>query len=476
MESQAHEQRCTVCPAAQAGRGDSGVLPASRDLPCRRTGPSRTRRRGPLVQWKAAYAVAILTILCGFATLIVGWEVVTEIAFPKMSIGLRHALLTFRAAVVTALAAAIVYLVMRREQRRLAETAEQLARLLESYQAGSATPVRFRNPHLIPCHEALHCEVDDCPVRSSVDDRCWQIMAQRRVNGDAGSPRIELRQCMDCEVYRRSCPDRLTELGEAFNNLMFLLETESRRTRRMQSQLLEREKMAAIGQISAGVAHEIGNPLSSISAIVQMLTRRNACEDNRQQLALIETHIQRISTIVRQLVAFARPAADRWELLDLREVLKDVIRLVSYDRRARDVRIIFEPPEALPRTYGLRDQLQQVFLNLSLNALDAMPEGGTLHIAVEPRAGRIVVRIVDSGCGIAPDAGRRVFEPFFTTKPPGKGAGLGLTVSYGIIQKHDGSISFAPNEGGGTVFTVEIPIHHEPPELQHGQAHHPAGR
>ncbi len=478
MKNREQEQSHTICPVAAANTAGTGDAPATmRELPCRRPGPFPHRPRHTLVQWKTGYTIGLLIVLCGFSVLIVGWEVITDIEFPQMSTGMRHALLTLRAAIVTALAAAIVYLLMRRQQRRLADTAEQLARLLESYQAGSDKPVRFENPHLVPCHEALDCDVPDCPARHSQDDRCWQIMARHRMNGSDGSPRLELQQCMDCEVYRRSCPDRLTELGEAFNNLMFLLETEARRTRRMQSQLLEREKMAAIGQISAGVAHEIGNPLSSISSVVQMLTRRNACDDSRQQLALIETHIQRISAIVRQLVTFARPAAERWERIDLRELLKDVIRLVSYDRRARNVNISFEADTNLPRTYGLRDQLQQVFLNLSLNALDAMPEGGTLRIGLEAQRDRLVTRIEDSGCGIAPDTGRRVFEPFFTTKPPGKGAGLGLAVSYGIIRKHEGVINFEPNTalGRGTVFTVEIPINQEPPEREHAQSHDSAG-
>ncbi len=445
-------------------------------LSCLRQVDGRERRREPLVQRKAAHVLGLLVVLCGFAVLIVGWEVVAERFYPHMSVGVRHALLTLRAAVVTGLAAGIVYVLMRRQQRRLADTADQLVRLLESYQANPDVPVRFENPHLVPCHEAVSCSAHDCPARHSDDDRCWQIMARLRMNGDSGLPRLELQQCMECEVYRRSCPDRLTELGEAFNNLMFLLEAEARRTRRMQSQLVEREKMAAIGQISAGVAHEIGNPLSSISSIVQMLKRRGGRESTDEQLALIETHIRRISTIVRQLVAFARPTAERWELVDLREVLKDVIRLVSYDRRARDVEIIFEQPRVLPRTYALHDQLQQVFLNLALNALDAMPDGGTLRITVESRRGRIVTRIEDSGCGISPEVGRRIFEPFFTTKPPGEGTGLGLAVSYGIIRKHDGVIDFAPGENGGTVFTVEIPINHEVPESHDGQIHDSAGR
>ncbi|UCC30141.1 MAG: GHKL domain-containing protein, partial [Phycisphaerales bacterium] len=112
------------------------------------------------------------------------------------------------------------------------------------------------------------------------------------------------------------------------------------------------------------------------------------------------------------------------------------------------------------------DQLQQVFINLALNALDAMPNGGKLTIRVQKRRRNIIVRVQDSGCGIKPETGRQVFEPFFTTKEPGHGTGLGLAVSYSIVQKHGGSIDFNSTVGQGTVFTVQIPIAHRPPDGQ----------
>ena len=134
------------------------------------------------------------------------------------------------------------------------------------------------------------------------------------------------------------------------------------------------------------------------------------------------------------------------------------------DREARKVDIDFEPPESLPRSYGLRGQLQQVFLNLSLNALDAMPDGGKLTIRAEKRNGSILVRIRDTGCGIAPEMKDRIFEPFFTTKKPGEGTGLGLAVSDSIIRKHRGAIDFNATAGHGTEFIVEVPILDKAPD------------
>ncbi len=392
------------------------------------------------------------------AVLFVGWEVLERHLFPDLSVGMRHFLLTVRAAIVTAAGSAIVFIVMRRQQQRLSATAGQLTRVLESWQGRTASPVSFENPHLVHCRSVLDCRRVDCPGFDSPHERCWQIVALARADRGNGSHPIEFQRCVGCEVYRRSCPDKLTELGEAFNNLMFLLEAEARQVGRMRAQLVEKEKMVALGQIAAGVAHEVGNPLSSISSIVQMLKRNPSKVLMPEQLDLIETHIQRISGTVRQLVTMSRPGADRWELVDVGRTLEEAVRLISFDRRARKVDIDFEPPSSLPRTYALRGQLQQVFINLSLNALDAMPAGGQLGIRAQKRRGNIVVRVEDTGCGIAPEVGRRVFEPFFTTKDPGRGTGLGLSVSYGIIQTHGGRIDFVSTVGKGTVFTVQLPI------------------
>lgn len=405
-----------------------------------------------------------LAVLCTFTVLFVGWEVVERHLFPAMSIGLRHASLALRAAVATATASTIVYLLMRRQHRRLSATAEQLSGLLESRQRDSSKPARFLNPHHVHCRDVFNCDQTHCPMYDSPGERCWQVIGLRRAVFGHESPSVEITKCHECDVYRLSCPDKLTELGENFNNLMFLLEQEAAQVARMRAQMVEKEKMVAIGQIAAGVAHEVGNPLSSISSIVQMLKRNGAATSMIEQLDLIEAHIRRISTIVQQLVSLARSDNERWELVDIGEILKEAVQLITFDRRAQNVAIDFESPMFTHRTYGLKGQLQQVFINLSLNALDAMPGGGRLTIRAEPKRGGVIVRVRDTGSGIPSDVGRRVFEPFFTTKDPGQGTGLGLAVSYGIVQKHGGTIDFRSDAGEGTEFTVEMPILDQAPE------------
>jgi len=412
-----------------------------------------------------------VALVCLFAILSVGLEVVFRHWFPGMALGWHHAALTVWGAVVALVAYAIVYVPMRRQQHRLTATAEELTRVVQSYLAniGSGRPAAsgrhpFENPHLAHCRKVLDCDRFDCPMHDSPGKRCWQVMALRRAH-DPYSARVEIEECLKCRVFRESCPDKLTELGESFNNLVFLLEEGGEQVGRLRAQIIEKEKMAAVGQIAAGVAHEVGNPLSSISAIVQMLRRGRSDPAMTEQLDLIQTHIQRISAIVRQLVTMARPTAENWEWIDVGKVLDEAVRLISFDRRARNIEIVFEPPRQPLGTCGLRGELQQVFINLAINALDAMPEGGRLRIRIYPDAacGRIITSFEDTGGGIPPETGRRVFEPFFTTKEPGHGTGLGLAVSYGIVQKHGGTIDFRSVPGQGTVFIVELPVLRRPP-------------
>ncbi|MFH0981520.1 MAG: histidine kinase dimerization/phospho-acceptor domain-containing protein, partial [Planctomycetota bacterium] len=345
------EDSC-VCPAKSAAHA-----------------PVLLKRAGPVEspRWRLRQAsrwLMPLVVLCAFAVLFVGWEVVERHLLPFISIGVQHALLTVRAAVATALCCVIVYLMMQRQQQRLSATAEQLTRLLASYKANPSVPERFENPHLVHCREVLNCQRMDCPMYSAPGERCWQVMALQGVAPDQRDPPIALEQCQKCLVYRTSCPDTLTELGESFNNLMFLLETEAGRVGQMRAQMVEKQKMVAIGQIAAGIAHEVGNPLSSISSVVQMLKRRGGDKAALEQLDLIETHIQRISSTVRQLVTLARPGAEQWERVDLGNTLSEAVGLIAFDRRARGVDIQYEPPWSLPATYALRGQLQQVFINL----------------------------------------------------------------------------------------------------------------
>lgn len=425
--------------------------------------PGFAPRRRP--QWKHLRWLMPIGVLSAFAGLFVGADVLERHLLGDITTGWRHALLTLRAAIVTAAGALTVYSLMRWQHRRLSDTAVQLAQLLEQHYRSPTADVHFENPHLVHCRDVLNCQRNECPMYDSPGERCWQMIALNNSARHQTCPNVDIEQCHECKVYRMSCPETLYELGEAFNNLMFLLKGEAKQVGRMRSQMVEKEKMVAIGQLASGIAHEVCNPLSSISAVVQMLKRANVKGEMKDQLNLIETHIQRISGTVRRLGSLSRPTPERWDLVDIRKTLEGVVRLISFDRRARDVKITLECPETIAPSYALGGQLQQVFLNLGLNALDAMPDGGSLIIRADKARGKTVVTVKDTGMGIARETGRRIFEPFFTTKEPGKGTGLGLSVSYGIVQKHGGTIDYASSVGEGTTFTIQLPILDKMPEI-----------
>ncbi len=226
--------------------------------------------------------------------------------------------------------------------------------------------------------------------------------------------------------------------------------------------MLQAEKLAAVGRLSAGVAHEVFNPLASISSVAQMMRRHSTSKEQGEQLDLIMDEIARISRIVRQMMSFSKPAASETRKdVDVRALLEHATTLIGYDPRAREVAITQHYDTPLRSVRGDGERLLLVFTNVMINALDAMhvngSEGGTLSIAAQEVNGRVVVAFTDDGPGMPEDAVAHAFEPFFTTKAKGGGTGLGLWICYEVIQRHAGSIRIDSHMGEGTTVTVELP-------------------
>ncbi len=235
---------------------------------------------------------------------------------------------------------------------------------------------------------------------------------------------------------------------------------------RTQQQLVQSAKLAAIGELAASVAHEINNPLMVILGNAQMALRRGHVEGPvADRLTNIETEAVRAGKIIRGLLDFARRREPNRELLHLEGVIRRALDLlVSKLARARvEVETAFDPTVTL--IHGDGDQLTQVFINLIVNAVDAMQDGGTLTVRTErnDEAGTVAIRFTDTGIGMTVEQAMRVFEPFFTTKPEGQGTGLGLSVSLGIVRNHHGTIEVASEPGKGTTMVVELPAPTVPP-------------
>ncbi|HSA97388.1 MAG TPA: ATP-binding protein [Acidobacteriota bacterium] len=227
---------------------------------------------------------------------------------------------------------------------------------------------------------------------------------------------------------------------------------------RLQQQLLTSEKLASIGLLSAGVAHEINTPLTGISSYIQMLQKKLTDSHYAQILGKVEAQTDRVARIIKNLLAFARSPSDAsFTRVDLKSNLEEILSLIDYKLRNMNIRLDLELAP-VPPLYAQGERLQQVFINIILNALDAMPAGGTLGIRLGREDGAAVVRISDTGTGIKPEHLSRIFDPFFTTKGVGKGTGLGLSISYAIIKEHDGRIDVRSEVGRGTTFTITLPI------------------
>ncbi len=229
--------------------------------------------------------------------------------------------------------------------------------------------------------------------------------------------------------------------------------------RSAQQLLIRSEKLASIGHLAASIAHEINNPLQPIVVILDDL--RHDLEGNVlpdiKALEIIQQSVERIRRIVAQLLDFTGKRSDGSEtqLLKINDILEGIVTLNRKFFQQHNIDIKSSLPE-LPSVYGSKDKLEQVFMNLAINAQAAMPKGGTLYVKARQEGDNIVIDFIDTGFGIAKEYLDRIFDPFFTTKP--EGTGLGLFVSYGIIQSHNGSIEVESKVGKGTRFTMKLPV------------------
>ena len=226
----------------------------------------------------------------------------------------------------------------------------------------------------------------------------------------------------------------------------------------MENEMQLREKMSSLGVLAAGVAHEVNTPLTGISSFTQMLQdQTDRADPRRPLLTKIEKQTERASRIVNGLLNFARHKQTDFQLVDLNRVLGDVFSLLDHQMRSSHIRIRKEMDPALPQLRGDENKLQQVFVNLAVNAFDAMPAGGWLTITTRSEGGQIIAEVADTGEGIAPEDIRRIYDPFFSTRKRSGGNGLGLSISYGIVQEHGGTMEVESGVRSGTRFLIRFP-------------------
>lgn len=316
--------------------------------------------------------------------------------------------------------------------RALADHVNNL--MLETRPGDAGTTIKFNLFNL----QNRYVEAKSCPVLSHDQRRLGYVIVGQDLT--------------DHKKLERDLRER-TEETAAINEML----------KRSRIEMAQREKMVAIGQMASGIAHEIGNPLASLSSVAQYLQRKITDPGQKDQLNLIATQVERISTILKRMLSLSRPATSEYKWADVNSIIENTIALVKFDKRARivDVKSIQNPQ--LPMVWLNPLHLEQALLNIILNALDAMAARQTdqqhsLHIIRQFENDRIKIEITDTGIGMQPDVCRRAFESFFTTKEIGKGTGLGLYISYNLITEIDGTIALDSQPDHGTTVTITLPI------------------
>ena len=283
-------------------------------------------------------------------------------------------------------------------------------------------------------------------VRNKNGDFIGMILVSRDITDKV---RMEEKVKEYARVLEDRVHERTKELQEAYKQL-----------KDAQNQIIQSEKMASLGRLVAGVAHEINNPLDGIQNSIHNIIRNpNDQSKNIIYLNLIIENIKRIEAIVKQLLSYARARSYRMEVFSLKESIEKSLLLLEYRLSRSGIEVIKDFSEDDVQVWGDGNHLQQVIMNILMNAIDAMPNGGELQIEIKEenqKWARIAIR--DTGIGIPKDDLTRIFDPFFTTKEVGKGTGLGLAVSLGIIEEHGGKIKVKSELGKGTTFSILMPL------------------
>ncbi|MGB9640670.1 MAG: ATP-binding protein [Anaerolineales bacterium] len=303
------------------------------------------------------------------------------------------------------------------------------------------------------CYEALYHNTDICPDCKVIDS----------LYGGKNTTRSKRQwqeddQPLEWEINTFPIYDDANLVTQAI-----VLEQDVTEKRRLEASLAQSEKLAAVGQLAAGLAHEINNPLTAIIANTQLLQRElQADADIMEMIDLIARAGQRAAQVVRNLLDMARKEEYIFEPVDLDQTLQKAFALVQHELVARSIQLSYEPAEGLPKILASKDHLQGVWVNLLTNAIDSFEEGDhrEIHVASTLQNNEVRVIFMDNGKGIPSEKLNRIFEPFYTTKAPGRGTGLGLSLCHRIIKQHGGSIHVDSEVGVGTIFTVALPIDH----------------
>ena len=315
--------------------------------------------------------------------------------------------------------------------------------------------VEMENPHVVSCWERLGCDKKDCP--SYGKSRCWAIAGTFCRGAVQGQFAQKIGDCRKCVVYKESCGDEIHELVEVFNQMVKDLKYNLNELEKANWEKSRMERLSALGEMAATVAHETKNPLNSIRLATSYLKRNFEGEILTEFLSIIEEEVMRLNDMTTSFVGFSKPAPLTLKTCDLNAIVKSTVALIRQEATDRNIEVIVLVDEHIPPVQCDFSRMKQALLNLLINAIDASGEGDAITIATEASGALLKISVQDTGRGIRPEDVEKIFKPFYTTKT--RGTGLGLAIVDRIVKEHGGRIEVDSAPERGATFTMELPAH-----------------
>jgi signal transduction histidine kinase len=324
---------------------------------------------------------------------------------------------------------------------------------MQDVQAGSLD-VEVENPRIVKCWERLACDQKDCPSYGKT--RCWAVAGTFCHGTVQGKFAQKIGDCRNCVVYQESSGDEIGELVEVFNQMLKDLRHNLGELEKANTEKARMERLSALGEMAATVAHETKNPLNSIRLSASYLRKNFQGELLNEFLQIIEDEVLRLNDITSGFLGFSKPLPLLLKPCSLNDVVRSTVGLIRQEATDRNIEVIVLTDEHLPQTLCDFSAMKQSLLNLLLNAVDASREGSAISLTTERMENGIRLSVRDTGVGIPVDRIANIFKPFYTTKT--RGSGLGLAIVDRIIKEHGGTIEVWSEEGKGTCFTIALPL------------------
>jgi signal transduction histidine kinase len=376
----------------------------------------------------------------------------------------------------TAISVVIAALLGTTLARTMTKRIDLLQRSAEEIANGNLD-IQTLPPGELSCWKFMCCDKQECPAYADSRYRCWYVAGTLCPSCVEGEYARKIQTCRSCTVYRTNSGDEIQQLAEYFDLMAMTLRKRMEDLKTLQERMVQSQKLESLGQLAAGVAHELNTPLGIILGYTQLMLQDFDPESEYHEwLKIQEKHLRICKRIVSDLLRFSRTSETEKTALNLNDVFDQVLAVVEHTFGLERISLDRRFTPELPLVFGDQEKLQQVFLNLLNNAHDAIGSDGRVTVATwhDSEKGEVMVSIADTGSGIPPEALGKIFDPFFTTKPVGKGTGLGLSVTFGIMKDHGGHIEVksqvqpmeaeatvseeAVGQQSGTVFTLHFPV------------------